>query len=147
MTGSPGPATFRNYGTKTCTVDGCTAPHKGMGLCSTHYTRQKDFGDVHRAKQMPAREDHWKWAGDDISYGGVHSRLEYQRGKARTHTCRHCNGQAEQWAYDHDDPDEKIETERGLRYSPDLDHYIPLCVPCHKQFDRPAIKHDGGEAA
>lgn len=44
---------------------------------------------------------------------------------------------AEEWAYDHDDPKEYIGYVRGKAtpYSLDQEHYIPLCRRCHKEFD------------
>ena len=38
-----------------------------------------------------------------------------------------------QWAYDHKDPNEL--TGRNGVYSLDIDHYMPLCRPCHRRFD------------
>ena len=43
-------------------------------------------------------------------------------------------GQAEQWSYDHEDPDEMVSPE-GLPYSVDLARYKPLCCTCHWRFD------------
>lgn len=77
------------------------------------------------------------WHGDDVEYMGLHGRLVAKRGKAVVHACEHCAGQAEEWAYDHTDPDEK-RNRRGRddgAYSLDIDRYMPLCVPCHRQFD------------
>jgi len=53
--------------------------------------------------------------------------------KASTRKCLHCGEQASEWAYDHQDPDERISA-RGA-FSDKKEHYIPLCVSCHRKFD------------
>jgi hypothetical protein len=61
---------------------------------------------------------------------------------AKNYLCVHCGSQAKQWAYDHEDVNERTSTMivRGqpveLRYSADAAHYIPLCVSCHVRFDQ-----------
>lgn len=45
-----------------------------------------------------------------------------------------CGDQARHWAYDHADPDE-IHRPDGIAYSGKPEHYVPLCVPCHKRAD------------
>ena len=130
---------IRSYARASCSVDGCDRSHHGRGLCRLHYTRSQQFGDVHREKQMPKAEAHWNWAGEDASYTAVHKRLARDRGLAAAHSCAHCSGPAEQWAYDHLDPDERIaqpdEAGHGCRYSLDQARYIPLCTSCHRRFD------------
>lgn len=68
------------------------------------------------------------------SYGAIHSRLHARYGPASAHRCAHCGGQAEQWSYDHEDPDELVSPE-GLPYGVDLARYKPLCCMCHWRFD------------
>ena len=71
------------------------------------------------------------------TYGAVHHRMRNSRGKASTYTCE-CGEQAEQWAYDHSDPDavEGVWHGQIVIYSLDYDHYDPLCRSCH-------VKRDG----
>jgi hypothetical protein len=76
-----------------------------------------------------------KWRGNDIGYEAAHFRVKAIWGTARDHTCRHCAGPAAHWAYDHGDPNEKLDPEQGP-YSTDPAHYFPLCVRCHLAFDR-----------
>ena len=72
---------------------------------------------------------------NDPGYVGIHQRLKRgENGDITTMTCRHCGGQASDWAYDHEDPEEKKD-ERGT-YSINLSHYFPLCRSCHFRFDR-----------
>lgn len=68
----------------------------------------------------------------EISYGGAHMRVREDRGPASAHQCR-CGAPAAQWAYRHDDPDQRA-SKLGP-YSVDPVHYDALCVPCHKRDD------------
>jgi hypothetical protein len=109
-----------------CTFEGCDKPHSGLGLCSTHYERQRRHGDP--TVVLTTRHD-------DIGYGAMHDRLRRERGGAANRPCAHCGTQAAQWAYDHLDPNERV-GDKGLTYSVETAHYLPLCLPCHWQFDR-----------
>lgn len=84
------------------------------------------------------------WRGEDVGYGQAHERVKRIRGLASSHKCLHCEKKrAEEWAYDHEDPDERREEgkrDKG-RYSLDPNHYIPLCSPCHTRFDFPPPTH------
>lgn len=67
-----------------------------------------------------------------ILYGSLHARLRAVRGKAATYSCVECRlRQAEDWSYDHSDPNELP----GCPYSLDLFRYRPLCRGCHGKFD------------
>lgn len=71
------------------------------------------------------------------TYRAVHRRVQRQRGHANQHDCAHCGQQADQWAYDHEDPAE-MSTEwygKTVAYSAEVDHYLPLCRGCHARFD------------
>lgn len=72
------------------------------------------------------------------TYRAVHKQVQRVRGHASTHPCIHCCGKAEEWAYDHADPDALVgKTDRGItvEYSTDPTRYLPLCKPCHSRFD------------
>src|SRR5690242_11030579 len=53
------------------------------------------------------------------SYTGMHLRIRYARGKATAYSCVQCNGPAQEWSYDHADPDEVMGDNNGkmLPYS------------------------------
>lgn len=71
------------------------------------------------------------------SYQALHDRLRRYRGRASEHRCVECGGQAQDWAYDHSDP-EAVVTKVGkkrIAYSTDLSRYQPMCRRCHIQFD------------
>lgn len=73
-----------------------------------------------------------------VKYVSMHARVARIRRKAAAHLCAHCSVQAEEWAYDHADPDEVTgTTSRGIvvAYSLDPAHYMPLCRACHSRFD------------
>jgi hypothetical protein len=73
------------------------------------------------------------------AYETFHSRLRREVGPATAHPCVDCGGQAEEWSYDHEDPDELlVQPRRGrpvVRYSTNIDHYEPRCRSCHRKFD------------
>jgi hypothetical protein len=72
--------------------------------------------------------------GGTPTYAAVHVRLRTLRGPAREHPCVTCGQQAAQWAYGNAAPDELV-NDGGQRYSPDPDHYSPMCTGCHAAFD------------
>ena len=143
-TGDPGPVGLlrvHSYppGT-TCTEHECTGRPTGRGLCGKHLMRMYTHGSPEAV--LPRRDQRADlnscWTGDEASYNAAHKRVRRTRGRAADHLCQHCDGPAAQWAYGHSDPDERREFDKGceLVYSPDPEHYIALCQPCHRAFDR-----------
>jgi hypothetical protein len=116
-----------------CSVDGCDKPHKTMGYCGAHYERWRTHGDPNYYVGPRIGEEHPLWQGDEIAYRSAHTRVVSHRGRASEHPCCVCGAAAEDWAYDHADPDERVEG--GLVYSPDPMHYQPMCRVDHKAFD------------
>lgn len=117
-----------------CHIDGCESKRQSLGLCSMHLHRYRKWGDPYYSED-PARRGpaNASWKNDDIGYGTAHERVRGQRGKASGYECCNCGGQAKHWAYDHDDPDERTSSMGAYSVSPE--HYLPMCVPCHKRFD------------
>jgi hypothetical protein len=114
-----------------CNVEGCDRISSARRLCGAHYARLRRAGDVGSSVIGTNSRS------DAISYKTVHRRVLNDRGPARGHQCFICNDRvAAQWAYDHSDPGEKLDTARQLKFSIDPEHYIPLCIRCHKAFDR-----------
>ena len=106
-----------------CHIDNCTKTEVSHGLCSTHLARYYRWGDP------------YYYAYGHDGYTAVHNRVRKQRGQPRDHECAGCNiKRADEWAYDHRDPNEKRGTS-GMLFSDDETHYIPLCRRCHKKFD------------
>jgi hypothetical protein len=126
-TGDPGSAEKQlKPSSSECTFPGCPNPPPYVhGLCKMHVKRKRKHGDP----ALGARP-----AADAVGYVGVHHRLLKLHGYAGEHPCRHCDNRADQWAYDHTDPNERQDPRKGP-YSLDLIRYIPLCVSCHKKFD------------
>lgn len=71
-------------------------------------------------------ERHHNWRGDQASYFSIHRWL-YAR-KGHPDRCQDCGATKEeitiQWA------------NISGQYKRDVDDYKPLCVPCHKRYDR-----------
>lgn len=132
-----------NGSVSACRVPGCTSSGRFiLGYCETHYARVRRHGhpDIVGTSSGPrpgtrgARSP--RWIGDACGYDGAHDRVKVRRGLASEHPCAHCPGAAEEWAYDHADPAERLDNRRhGHPFSLDVEHYLPLCVPCHRRFD------------
>jgi hypothetical protein len=80
-----------------------------------------------------------KWRGAEATYEVAHDRVKALRGSAKSYSCVRCCSPAQEWAYDHDAPDEHPNGEGyGKKHGPyslDPGHYMPMCRPCHKTFD------------
>ncbi len=131
----------------TCTVDGCELVDVGRaGFCAKHYARLTRHGDPTKAadptdnlRPQPSGPTNPCWRGRDVAYSTAHSRVRSLRGRASNYGCEHCDNQADDWAYNHSDPDELISDRAGslgMRYSPDPMAYISLCKSCHIKFDK-----------
>jgi len=132
--GEPGSAELQTRGQpRPCSVDGCESDRDAQGLCSKHYQRFQKWGTPDFVGDRVRGEAHPQWKDDDIGYGTAHERTRAVRGSASGYRCCECGAAAAQWAYDHEDPDERA-SDMG-RYSVNPDHYRPMCVPCHKRFD------------
>lgn len=126
---------------KLCGVEDCNRPHHGHGFCQTHAKRLKLFGDVQADKPVKDRE----WTrqprpgrGSEISaYKSAHRRVWRTKGRASKYRCALCGKRAVHWAYDGEDPDERIGHYSGslLVFSTDPDHYQALCAKCHRRED------------
>lgn len=120
----------------TCTIDGCDRPYRCKGLCSLHYDRLRRHGDP-----LEAGVDR-----SNVGYYAAHQRVWNAWGKATEHSCAQCDAPAQEWAYDHSDPEEQREARtsqsgltRTLPYSLDVNRYLPMCKPCHSRFDAMAM--------
>jgi len=69
-----------------------------------------------------------------VGYHTIHYRLKSHRGPAWGYRCCGCGLLANEWAYDHKDPNE-VMSKTGSAYSLDLAYYIPMCGICHFRFD------------
>jgi hypothetical protein len=116
-----------------CSIADCERTSFLTGLCQKHYRRKQVHGDPLYVQPKTGEYNNC-YRGDNIAITTAHYRVTVARGKACDHQCVQCGEQAKHWAYDHADPNEKDGGKAGL-YSPDPDHYQPMCVPCHKRFD------------
>jgi len=133
--GDPGgPEVLTKGAWKSCNMDGCDRKMFGHGLCQMHWSRYHKWGDPYYVEESARRGAHnSSWKNHDIGYGTAHERVRDQRGKASDYECSNCGSRAKHWAYDHEDPDERL-SEMGP-YSVNPEFYMPMCVPCHKRFD------------
>ncbi|WP_159104206.1 hypothetical protein [Streptomyces sp. CdTB01] len=73
-------------------------------------------------------------------YELAHLRVKSRYASARNYFCTFCGLEADQWAIDHDAPGLQHD-EKGRAYSLDPDAYVPLCVRCHRAYDKHVSKH------
>ena len=71
---------------------------------------------------------------DVVSYGGAHKRVKRVKGVARDQKCFACGEEADHWAYQHSDPEERRDLQ-NRPYSLDPKHYVAMCASCHKEYD------------
>jgi hypothetical protein len=111
----------------------------GAAICPDCGRRKTGSKATLRCRSCRKRdgEQNPKWRGDAVEYTGVHYRIVAARGKAARYKCTHCGSQAEEWAYDHTDPNERRNQigRDKCPFSLDINRYMPLCVPCHHKFD------------
>lgn len=128
-------------GLTECGVDGCDeyAHSKASGFCKKHHTRFVRHGSpmVVLAQPIYLEDKHQSWIGDGVGYIGAHGRVRRSKGSASLYSCVACGAPAAHWAYDHEDVNEMAGSGKyeGMPYSPNPDHYKPMCVSCHKDFD------------
>jgi hypothetical protein len=108
-----------------------------------HVKRDRKYGDPNITKPRhwpapPKGEKHHNWLGDAVSYDGAHWRVIRSRGSATAYICDQCKRQADDWAYNHKDPNPLTGYHKNgslMTYSGDPEYYIPLCTPCHLGWD------------
>ena len=130
---------------KVCSIDGCDGAVRARGWCTRHYCRWRKHGDPLVGGIAGANNP--RWSGDEVTYSGMHIRVNRLRGKASDHLCVDCGSQAHHWSYDHTDPNPRFvhKVFKGPRklvaYSTDHERYQPRCRSCHQAFDREQAGH------
>jgi 5-methylcytosine-specific restriction endonuclease McrA len=60
---------------RTCTLPGCSKPHRARGLCSTHYNQQNTAPEKRHRKQLVScawcQAECVKYVGQERKYGGL----------------------------------------------------------------------------
>lgn len=148
--------------TKQCGVDGCTRRYRCSGYCGLHYGRMRGTGttDAPPTRATVCSIDacdrrvaawgwcalhyyRWKRKGDvnwqpvqrtDINYAAAHLRIIAARGSASRQKCVDCGGDAREWSYTHEDPNELCD-DIGRPFSLDINQYVPRCRKCHRRLD------------
>lgn len=95
-------------------------------------------GDLNRGSKVSCGDRAKHRRDAVVTYHTAHRRLDSDLGRAKTHQCVDCGSAAQQWSYDHLDPDELFEdvgSKSLVAYSLKPEHYSPRCISCHKKFD------------
>lgn len=112
-----------------------------------------DCGSIHRVSGTALTQGHSRSCGCLLRetnvalktkafpcYEAFHTRLRRQLGSAAMQACVDCNDKAEEWSYNHLDPNEALVESRSgrklVRYSASAEYYEPRCKSCHRKFDR-----------
>lgn len=127
----------------TCSAPDCDRPTRNRTglLCAMHQMRMLRNGSLEN-KGYRSGPGVANWRGDQIGYKPAHARVKRLRGPASAHACEHCGAPATDWAYNHQDPNERTAAD-GYPYSTRPEFYIPLCKGCHKPFDVATIAAQG----
>lgn len=110
-----------------CEVPSCDRARYGRGYCHAHYERWRRHGDPRADIPIEAKTT------GGVGYWAAHQRVRAERGPATGHACAECGAPARDWSYDGADPDERVQPDRGYRYSLDPDRYRPRCRSCHRR--------------
>jgi len=125
----------------SCDHGGFGAPTEFVASGSHSFGGHTKSCGCWHSEMMAARRgaDHPSWVAIP-GYAAAHYRVSSARGQARDQgVCdwEGCALPANEWSYDHDDPNESHELRRGVprSYSADPSHYRALCRPHHRAFD------------
>lgn len=118
----------------TCEVEGCGKRMHGHGFCQNHYRRWKRGNDPHVPPVLRGPESPRWVPKESLDYDAMHERIKEQRGKARLFSCITCGCQAQEWAYQHTDPEPRV-SEHGCLFTDDVMAYEPMCRRCHRAYD------------
>lgn len=100
---------------------------QARGLCRMHYMRER------RGQRLDTAPRY----GGVVKYQMAHRRVKAAWGSASQYACCGCGNFAREWAYDGTDSSALEEFCDGslIRYSIHPEFYMPMCVPCHRNFD------------
>lgn len=68
------------------------------------------------------------------NYHMIHKYVQKTRGSASSYICISCKDQAQEWAYNYQDPDDFVTTV-DLIASRNPKFYEPMCRSCHRKYD------------
>lgn len=125
-------------GQEPCVIAGCPSPRRSVkyGWCKNHYRRWQIYGDPLGGPPSPAQRTARSRPRHPLNtpeYQRNHNRVRAARGAAWLHVCEHCGGRAVDWATIHGCGGQQP------------DDYMPLCKPCHIDYDGNRVKTAVGE--
>lgn len=135
-----------------CSDDSCNTPlgkTNRSGLCQYHRNKrniEKYRADgkfksyyVPRTGSDP-RKGTVRHGNTPCSYKTAHQRVRNNRGHPSGYSCTSCSGVAQEWSYIGGAVDEQNgwsdSTKRTwVSWSPNPEHYQPMCIGCHRTYD------------
>ena len=114
-----------------CSVEGCKKILYAKGKCNSHYRKEW------RLKRRGKSSHRW---GYRSSYHSQHVHLRKKRGSASEYPCDACGEQAHEWAFIEkwcpaDELEIQIINGNEIKYSQNIDYYVPMCKQHHKTLD------------
>jgi hypothetical protein len=119
-----------NHRARECKKDGCSQTVMSSGLyCEEHKNANCKLGckcALHPCEPGCQCGKHTRILTilNDPTYVVRHNKVRKLRGKATLYACEHCGSQAHDWA-----------TVHGCDGTDLINHYISLCVRCHRLYD------------
>jgi hypothetical protein len=96
-----------------------------------------DDGEVLDTTEV-TRKQYDRISGRRRTYSTAHHALYAARGSARDYPCVDCGRHAEEWSYNHDDPNEEWlwhSSKNCFQWCGAPQFYSPRCKRCHTKFD------------
>lgn len=97
-------------------------------VCTPAHAKAISIGKTGKSVPKLQGKNHYKWKGDDVTYSGLHHWVKKELGSPQY--CEHC-GESERYLH---------WANKSQQYKRDVDDWISLCVPCHKEYDKDVLK-------
>jgi len=88
--------------------------------------RRLSAESIRKRTLKQAGENHYRWEGDNIGYGGIHQWLKKIYGKADK--CEICGIDNEERMY-------HWALKKDCKYERKRENFMMVCVPCHRMYD------------
>ena len=120
-----------------CSVEGCDKKVRARNMCNTHY----QYWWIRQPKKFRTYSKGGRPRKETVSYFGMHSRLEVNKGRASANPCIDCGNTADDWTWNNSCENVLYGVANKNRpnlnpYCLHLEHYEARCTACHMVFDK-----------